>query len=411
MWIATAWMAAALAGSLLPAAAARAPAQRAQAQGAGAWVRLAPPAAAAGELFGSAVAVDGATALIGAPGALGDSGAAYVFERDAQGGWALAAQLTAPTALPDAELGSLVALAGQTALLATSSSAGAAQVEVFVRGPEGWSARGALPLPASEHVQSIALSGNTAAIGVRDSVYVYTADAAGRWQRAALLRPDPAESGAGEFGNAVSLSAGWLAVGAPGSAGYEGAVYLFAVDPSGRWQRRARVVADAPAFALFGWSVALSGERLLVGAYGEEDFAGAAYLFERSAGSAWSEVARLESPGERDAYECFGLSVALTPQLALIGRPCVAPDAPSAASVAAYAFQPGRDDSWSTVYVLRPPAGAAVENFASALFASGAQLVVGSPEEGVAGAAYLASGVSGAGCQFPCSPGRSRSGR
>src|SRR5688572_18989086 len=48
----------------------------------------------AGQGFGSALAVSGDRALIGAPWEDGEPGTAYVFERDASGVWSLAAELT-----------------------------------------------------------------------------------------------------------------------------------------------------------------------------------------------------------------------------------------------------------------------------------------------------------------------------
>ena len=53
--------------------------------------------------------------------------------------------------------------------------------------------------------------------------------------------------------------------------------------------------SDAEAGDEFGWSVATSGDTVVVGAFGEDaggDFAGAAYVFQRNAGGAgnWGEV-------------------------------------------------------------------------------------------------------------------------
>lgn len=70
--------------------------------------------------------------------------------------------------------------------------------------------------------------------------------------------------------------------------------------------------SDAQARDRFGYSVALSGDTAVVGAYGADteaqNSAGAAYIFTRS-GSTWTQQAKLISPEARAGGSLFGMSV------------------------------------------------------------------------------------------------------
>ena len=69
-----------------------------------------------------------------------------------------------------------------------------------------------------------------------------------------------------------------------------GSAYLFEIR-DGSWVEVAKLVAsDASHGAIFGFSIALEGERALVGAFRAGP--GAAYVFERR-GGAWVEVQKL----------------------------------------------------------------------------------------------------------------------
>jgi hypothetical protein len=67
----------------------------------------------AGDQFGQSVAVEGDTAVVGAPFADGARGAVYVFAR-AGDGWTQTAKLTASDGAVRDRLGSSVAIAGDT---------------------------------------------------------------------------------------------------------------------------------------------------------------------------------------------------------------------------------------------------------------------------------------------------------
>jgi uncharacterized protein YjbI with pentapeptide repeats len=135
------------------------------------------------------------------------------------------------------------------------------------------------------------------------------------------------ESGAGQFGYSVALSGdGTTAlVGGVSDAGNSGAVWVF-TRTGGTWtQQGPKLTAGDPVGASsFGWSVALSwdGNTALITAPGDDDNAGAAYVFARS-GSTWTQQGPKLTPTDSLNPSRFGLSGALSGDgtTALIGGP------------------------------------------------------------------------------------------
>jgi hypothetical protein len=100
-----------------------------------------------------------------------------------------------------------------------------------------------------------------------------------------------------------------------------GAAYVFVRDGL-TWTQTARVTASTPqALAAFGSSVAIEGDRMVVGAHLENgpvaQDQGAAYVFVRS-GSAWTEEARLTA-NDPQANAEFGISVAIQGDTIIVG--------------------------------------------------------------------------------------------
>ena len=172
------------------------------------------------------------------------------------------------------------------------------------------------PLTAGQPSAPIALAEGTNRIevevtapdGQTRQTYVVTVTrlTAGDFARRAVLRADPPEAGA-DFGYSVALDGDRLAVGAPRADGGQGAVYLFR-RVGGAWQQSARLAAPAGSEGNFGYSVALDGDRLAVGAPAVAlRTSGSAYVFEYD-GGAWQPRAQLYPPLLTYAY---GYNVAL----------------------------------------------------------------------------------------------------
>jgi IPT/TIG domain/FG-GAP repeat len=271
--------------------------------------------------FGSSAALssDGSTLLVGAPGDDKARGAAWVFKRGAestpgaekwepQGGKLTPGELEPPSG-------------GEGCKSTPGSCEECAEEPKASPAEEGECAFGA----------SVALSadGNTAIVGNPTSssspgaAWIFTRSESGAWARSAKL------SGAntprdGRFGRSVALSAdGDVAlVGDPSAANGRGSAWVFEREGSS-WTAIGEISgAGAGAFAHFGRSVALSGDGslALIGAPGEDEFAGAAWTFTRN-GSIWTRQANEVTEQGAKAGDHFGKSVALSADgsTALIG--------------------------------------------------------------------------------------------
>jgi len=212
--------------------------------------RLTAADGAATDCFGSSVSIDGNTIAVGAPGDFsGQTGKAYVFAEPGAG-WGnmtQTAELTSSDSSGDDEFGESVSISGNTvvvgARLATAGQTGAAYV--FTESGSGWAdMTQTAELTASDSAQddyfghAVSISGNTVAVGATEAngsqgeAYVFTEPAAG-WENMTQTSTVTASNGAAgdNFGDAVAISDGTLAIGAQYAAG-GGAVYTYAVPPT-----------------------------------------------------------------------------------------------------------------------------------------------------------------------------------
>src|SRR6185503_12461936 len=246
----------------------------------------------AGEAFGYDVDLQGDRAVIGASGGShGDiPGSVFVYERDALGHWSRVARMEASDGAPRNYLGQSVTQSGDRILVGARGDT-----------EQGFSTGAA---------------------------YLYERDAGGNWlQRAKLRAADAAATS--HFGSHVLLSgerAFVATIAADGRSTDSGAVYVFERAASGEWLQTARLIAsDGERNDSFGSALALSGNRLLVGAYRDNlgvPFApgfdaGTVYVFDLDGGS-WHETGRLAAHDAAN-YDQFGAALAFDGERALIG--------------------------------------------------------------------------------------------
>nr|AIA13839.1 FG-GAP repeat [uncultured bacterium] len=133
------------------------------------------------------------------------------------------------------------------------------------------------------------------------------------------------------FGESVSISGDTVIVGAlfeDGGASEAGAAYIFARNQGGanNWGEVKKLLAsDSEANDEFGWSVAINGDAVIVGAHLEDEGgseAGAAYIFTRNQGGAdnWGEVKKLLA-SDIEVGDLFGNSVAISGDTVIVGSP------------------------------------------------------------------------------------------
>ena len=193
----------------------------------------------------------------------------------------------------------------------------------------------------------------------------------------ALALAGPAEAQL-SFGRAVAAVEGEVLIGEPANQMGPGIVYVYRPG-SGGWVEFQRLTrSDSTAGDWFGASLAVAGERVLVGAIYAG--AGAAYVFERR-GSSWVEVGRVAPNDGADGDE-FGGAVAAVGDIMAVGAP-----QHGDGTGAVYLYRRGGTD-WELLSKLRPvdatnegeDEGAAPSNFGNSVAIHGDWLLVGAPE-------------------------------
>jgi len=207
-----------------------------------------------------------------------------------------------------------------------------------------------------------------------------------------------------QFGYAVAVWQDTAIVGSPGdnigAVEDAGSVYVF-VKTDGAWTERQKLTASDPASgALFGLSVALSGDTALVAAPGGTTLgaaAGAVYVFVRD-GDVWVEQQKLTAP-DAEAIDTFGVSIALAGDLALIGA-SRSDSGPVTDAGAAYVFA-RQGDTWNLEQKLTASDGAENDYFGGHVALSGDIALIGAAADDTAagtdaGSAYVFVRAGGA---------------
>ncbi|MCK4871272.1 MAG: FG-GAP repeat protein [Phycisphaerales bacterium] len=357
--------------------------------------KLAASDAAQGDQFGYAVCLSGDTAVIGAAWddhAGSAAGSAYVFHYDeGAGGWAEHTKLTASDAAAGDQFGNAVAVCGEITAVGAQDdddaglSSGSVYIYLFHAGDPGeWLEDTKLTASDADQADlfgfSVFLDGDVLVVGApgndgAGSAYVFRY-AAGAWSQEAILTASDAEAG-DQFGCAVSVSGDVAVVGARLDDG-AGAAYVYRFeDPT--WIEEAKLTAsDGAAADLFGASVAVDGEAIVVGAYLDDDDAadsGSAYVYQYNVGGPgqWGQVGKLTA-SDPVGGGYFGWSVAVEGFVALVGAP--ESDAQDIPAGAAYAFHVGPDGSGEPAKLIASD-GEANDRFGHAVSLSGDMGLVG----------------------------------
>jgi uncharacterized repeat protein (TIGR01451 family) len=286
----------------------------------------------------SVLAMSGDTIVAGAPSANGRQGAAYVFVKGGAG-WATmtqTAKLTASDGAPFHEFGTAVATDGDTIIVGAPFHNVA---YVFVKPAGGWTsmtetARLTAAGPTSGFGGAIDMTATTAVVGAsfengnRGAAYVFVKPVGG-WitmtQTAKLTASDP--TGVDIFGECVAISGDTIAVGAPFHASNQGQAYVF-VKPVAGWTTATETAKLAPLAVgggRFALSLAMSGDTVVAGEPNDlvgGISVGSAYLFVKSPGG-WvtmSETARL-TPSDGALGDSFAWGVGISGDTVVIGAP------------------------------------------------------------------------------------------
>jgi FG-GAP repeat len=251
--------------------------------------QLEGPGTTVGDWFGDAVAVSARTVVVGAPSHDAKAGAAYVFTNFGQSWRAM--QLKGSDTVAKDAFGGSVAVAGNTIVVGAFGHASeAGRAYVFTKRSQGWDQ--AAELSGSDTVagdafgDSVAVGGRMIAVGAglaasdAGRVYLFTRKTSG-WHQSAELAGSDNVAKEDDFGDSVAVSGDSVVVGTFAQGSRPGLAYLFTRTPEG-WRQAAELASGAGTTAgnEFGYSVAVSGDTIAVGARGQDSGAGRAYLFE-----------------------------------------------------------------------------------------------------------------------------------
>ncbi len=186
-----------------------------------------------------------------------------------------------------------------------------------------------------------------------------------------------------EFGYSVAINGDRLVVGAPdhGELGTKGAAYVFERQTDGTWAETAKLLPPEEAWA-FGWSIDIVGDRIAVGAKGASalgDGKGRVVIFEYD-GTAWVKRTTIK-PTISVAGDGFGASLDLEQDRLVVGAPYLWVGSGNSEGLAfVYEPQAAIGAPWSQKAVLSPPELTSVDMFGYDVSLDGNRLVVGAPQ-------------------------------
>ncbi|NOQ74252.1 MAG: T9SS type A sorting domain-containing protein [Crocinitomix sp.] len=233
---------------------------------------------------------------------------------------------------------------------------------------------------------SVSISGQQAIVGAKlndddgaesGAVYIFQLEGDTWVEVQKLTAMDAAEYD--NFGTSVAISGERAIVGAnlnDDDGSNSGAAYIFEL-VGDTWVEIEKLTAsDAAESDEFGSSVSISGDRVIIGAYFNDDeglSSGSAYIFE-VIGDSWVETQKL-TPADAEENIQFGIAVSISGERAIVGARQDSDDALYSGS--AYIFELA-GDTWVEVEKLTASDAAAVDEFANSVCISGDRAIIGS---------------------------------
>ena len=309
----------------------------------------------ASDYFGTSVAISGNRVLVGAnykdAGGIDSSGQVYVYEwNSGTSRYDEIQKLSASDPALSDYFGTSVAISGNRVLVgAFGKDAGglgnSGQVYVYEwnsgtsKYVEIQKLTASDPSASDDFGTSVAISGNRVLVGANrkdagglgnsGQVYVYEWNSGtSKYDEIQKLRASDAATG-DYFGTSVAISGNRVLVGASykdaGGIVDSGQVYVYEWNSgTGKYDEIQKLRAsDAATGDLFGASVAISGNRVLVGAFRKDAGgivdSGQVYVYEWNSGTGkYDEIQKL-SASDAAGYDNFGFSVAISGNRVLVG--------------------------------------------------------------------------------------------
>jgi photosystem II stability/assembly factor-like uncharacterized protein len=411
-------------------------------------IKLVASDRANGDYFGAKVAIDGDYAVVSAYlesedanglNTLTNAGSAYVFKRNTTtGNWTQIKKLVASDRAASDRFGFSVDISGDNIVvgaylededasgLNTLSAAGS--VYIFNRNQGGTDNWGQVrKIVASDRAVddqfgwSVAISGDHVVVGAPQededasglntlnnsgSAYVFNRNQGGtnNWGQVRKIVASDRDN-SDFFGYSLAISSDNIVIGAylededangSNTLTSSGSAYIFNQNQGGtnNWGQVRKIVASDRASAdYFGFGVAISGDDIVVGAYLEDEDAngsntltnsGSAYIFNRNQGGTnnWGQVRKIVA-SDRASSDNFGFSVAISGDNVIVGAHLEDEDANGTNTItnsgSAYIFNrnQGGANNWGQIKKLTASDRASADNFGYNVSISGNYVLVG----------------------------------
>ena len=211
-------------------------------------------------------------------------------------------------------------------------------------------------------------------------------------EQATLVASSAAENN--RFGRSVGIDGTTIVVGAPFSNAatvFAGAAYVYTLNGSTWSEQAALLASDAGLVDVFGWSVDIDGDTIVIGSYGNNGGgadSGAAYVFTRT-GTTWTQQAKLLA-NDAGPGDGFGYSVTIDGDTIAVGAPFDSDAGTDTGS--AYVFT-RTGTTWSQQAKIVGTDTAIGDEYGASIAITGDSVIVGSPSDDDAGSASGSSYV------------------
>jgi hypothetical protein len=373
-----------------------------------------------GAFFGETLALSGETLLVGARGRMVEGrngqGAVYILNQNHEGvdGWGMVGKITAEDGAANDYFGSAVALDGSNMIVGAYAADISGRTDqgaayAYYRTGSNWQSIGwveagdaaandqfACDVASTTEILVVGACQDDGEAGVdQGAAYVFHRSHTGivnQWDQVQKLTPTGTVAG-DLFGASVAIDGDKIVVGAPAGNTRPGKAYVFTRNQDGvnNWGFVQEVFAsDAANGDLFGSDVAIDGDKIVVGAPGAGSNNGKVYVFYNRGvlpNPPWEEVKIL--PGA--AGEKLGSAVAIHQDRILAG----APDGNLGTGVAYlyYRNNPLADD-WVLKKTFQLTNGLTDDQFGAAVDLDGARAVVGAPGRNSGNGAFYIYGMN-----------------
>jgi hypothetical protein len=393
-----------------------------------AWAQLAeltPATRVNQDWFGVSSAISGNTVVVGAFDAnIEKTGAAYVFVKPSSG-WGNMTQTATLTPSDGGEgFGTSVAISGNAIIVGAANasnldhrnrdwqnqapqSQGPGAAYIFVKPASGWkNMTETAKLTASDGADgdafgyNVSISGNTAAAGAlfahsgAGAAYVFVKPASG-WSKM-MQTAELTASDSSTFDNmgSVAISGGTVVTGAYGHNNFMGAAYVF-VKPSTGWKNMTQTAEfkSTQANQIYGFSVATDGKTAIVGAVGAQQGIGAAFLYVKPA-SGWKNTSKFTAKlTASSASQVSGLSqgISISGKTIVLGAPGTTVGSNSGQGAVLVYLEPTTGWKTTSKFAAKLTAsdGAANDNLGVSAAVSGSTIIGGATKSGPPGEAHV----------------------